>query len=216
MFLGHFGIAYASKSLKRNVSLGTSFLAAQFIDLLWPLFLLMGIEKVEIDPGNTALTPLNFLSYPFSHSMVATCIWALIFGLVFYIIRRSPRGAWLVAALVCSHWILDFITHRPDLPLTMADSYKVGLGLWNHKIAAIIIEMTLFITGVYFYLKNTRAKNRMGVNSTWGLIIFLILIYALNIAGDPPPDSASIAIAGFAQWLLIVWAYWCDRLRMPA
>ncbi len=117
MFIGHFALGFAAKKAAPAVSLGTLFLAAQFIDLLWPTLLLLGIERVEIDPGNTVVTPLNFVHYPVSHSLVAVALWACVLAALYMLIRRSVRGALVIGLLVVSHWILDLVTHRPDLPI---------------------------------------------------------------------------------------------------
>ena len=132
MFIGHYALAFGAKRVAPTVSLGMLFLACQFADLLWPTLLLLGLERVEIDPGNTAFTPLNFVSYPYSHSLVMLLAWSAVIALAYRTIRGGPaRAALVVAALVFSHFVLDFITHRPDMPITTSGATKVGLGLWN-------------------------------------------------------------------------------------
>jgi hypothetical protein len=215
MFIGHFGLGFGAKRLNPQPSLGTAFLAAQFIDLLWPFFLLMGIEKVVVEPGNTAFTPLHFVSYPFSHSLVAVLIWAGLFGGVYYAVKKNAKAALLLGALVLSHWLLDLVVHRPDLPLSFNEDTKVGLGLWNYKLATILIEVVLFSVGVFLYAQSTRAKNKKGSYAFWSLVLFFVLIYFMNAFGDPPPDASSIGYVGLAQWLFIIWGYWVDRNRTP-
>lgn len=214
MFIGHFGFGFAAKKFAKKTSLGTLFLASQFIDLLWPFFVIFGIEKVAIDPGNTAFTPLDFIYYPFSHSLLGVIIWALLFGVVYYFIKKDMKTSIILGILVLSHWILDLITHRPDLPLFLGiDSLLVGLGLWNSVIATIIIEGIIFIAGVYFYIAVTKAKNKVGAYSLWSLLIFLAVIYLSNLFGPPPESAEAVGYVGLAQWLLIAWAYWIDRNR---
>ena len=215
MFLGHFALGLASKKQSHAPSLGTLFLAAQFLDLLWPFFLLAGIEFVAIDPGNTAFTPLHFISYPFSHSLVAAAIWGLLFGIVYYLTKRSFPNALLLSLLVISHWVLDFITHRADLPLGLNEGTKVGLGLWDLKAATLLIELLLFGGSIYWYTTRTKAINTTGRNAWWGLVAFLALVYMMNVLGDPPPNAQAIGYVGLAQWLLIAWGYWVDRNRKP-
>ena len=195
--------------------MGTTFLAAQFIDLLWPFFLLAGIEKVAIEPGNTASTPLNFISYPYSHGLLAVLLWALLFGGLYYAVQKDTRSAALLSLLVLSHWVLDFITHRPDLPLSFSEETKVGLGLWNQKGAAMAVEAVLFIVGCYFYLTATRPRNKTGSVATWSFIIIMVVLYIMNALGDPPPSVTVLAYVGLAQWLFVAWGYWIDRNRMP-
>ena len=213
MFIGHFGAGLAAKKVDNKISLGTLFLASQFIDLLWPFFLLFGLETVKIEPGNTAFTPLNFVSYPYSHSFFGVLIWSLLFGAVYFAFRKNIKSAILLAMLVMSHWILDLITHRPDLPLIPWIDLKVGFGLWNSVILTILIEGLIFGVGAYFYFKSTKAENKKGKFSLWTLIIFLVVIYLMNIFGSPPPSEQAIAYVGMFLWLLVAWGYWVDRNR---
>lgn len=214
MFIGHFGVGFAAKKISPTPSLGTFFFAAQFIDLIWPILLLLGLERVEIDAGNTKVTPLNFVSYPISHSLFSVLLWALLIGFVYYLIRKNIKNSVLLGLLVLSHWILDFITHRPDLPLLPWNNTFVGLGLWNSLAGTIILEGLIFATGVYFYASLSRAKNRTGIYSLWGLVIFLVIIYSGNLFGSVPPSAKSVAIVSLAQWLLVLWGYWIDRNRL--
>ena len=213
MFIGHYGVGLAAKKLDNRPSLGTLFFASQFIDLLWPIFLLLGLEKVAIDPGNTAFTPLNFIYYPFSHGLVSVLIWAVLFGGVYYAFRKNIKTSLLLGSLVLSHWILDLFTHRPDLPLLFGNHLKVGLGLWNSVILSILVEGSIFIFGAYLYFKATRAENKKGQIGLWSLLIFLGIVYVMNVFGPPPPSVEPIAIVGLFQWLIVAWAYWIDRNR---
>ena len=213
MFLGHFGLAMAAKKIDKAPSLGTNFLAAQFIDLLWPFFLITGIEKVEIDPGNTAFTPLNFVSYPYSHSFLAVLVWGILFALVYYLFRKKTTAAILLGTLVISHWLLDLLTHRPDLPLAFGESPKYGLGLWNNISATVLVELAIFVAGVFLYLRSTRSLNRWGIISFSLLVVFFLAIYFMNLFGDPPPNAEVIGYVGLAQWIFIAWGYWVDANR---
>lgn len=214
MFLGHFGLALAAKKIDTRPSLGTTMMASQFVDLLWPLLLLLNIEKVAIEPGNTAVTPLDFEFYPYSHSLVAGLIWASIFALSYYGLKKNARGAILLGVLVMSHWVLDYITHRPDLPLWLSDNDKVGLGLWNSVTATVILELTLFISGALLYIRSTKPKNNVGRYAYWALILFLLVIEISNLLSPPPPSATAIGYVGLSQWLIIAWAYWIDRNRV--
>lgn len=213
MFLGHFGVGFAGKKLNKSASLGTYFMAAQWIDLIWPIFLLLGIEQVEIKPGVSLVTPLNFIYYPFTHSLVGAIFWGILFGLVYYFIKKNLKVAVLLALLVISHWFLDLLVHIPDLPILPGEGLKVGLGLWNSLIATLILEGLFFGIGVYLYYKVTKTKNKTGTYSLIGLIIFLVLIYISNLFSPPPDSVQAIAIVGNAQWLIILWGYWIDRNR---
>jgi len=212
MFIGHFAVGFAAKRLSPRTSLGTLFAAAQLIDLAWPVMLLVGLERVRIDPGNTAFTPLDFESYPWTHSLLMVSIWAIAFALL-YRYRKGPGpGALVVGGLVLSHWVLDLLTHRPDLPLAPGAA-KVGLGLWGSVPATLAVEGALFAAGVAIYAVGTRARNRKGAIALWALVAFLVVLYVANIAGPPPPTERAIAVAGLFLWLLVPWAAWIDRNR---
>ena len=211
MFIGHFGAGFTGKKFDKRPSLGTYFMAAQFVDLLWPIMLLLGIEKVVIEPGNTTTTPLDFTYYPFTHSLIGVIFWALLFGLVHFLFRKNMKAAFVLGALVISHWILDLIVHRPDLPIVLGVDLKIGLGLWNSIVATIIVEG--LIGGLFIYLKSTKAKNKTGSFALWGLVIFLVAIYVANLFGPPPDSTEAIGIVGNAQWLIVLWGYWIDKNR---
>lgn len=213
MFIGHLGVGFAGKKIINKPSLGTLFFAAQFIDLLWPLLLILGIEKVKIDPGNTALTPLNFTHYPVTHSLFGVLIWGIIFGIIYYLIKKDLKSSIWLGALVLSHWILDLLVHKPDLQLIPWSEFRIGLGLWNYPAVSIALELLIFAAGIYLYIKVTKAKNKKGVYALWGLVLFLLIIYISNIFGPPPPSVQAIGIMGNLQWLIIIWGYWIDRNR---
>jgi hypothetical protein len=213
MFIAHFGVGFSCKAAAPRTSLGSFFLAAQFIDLLWPSFLLLGLERVRIQPGNTLVTPLDFSYYPFSHSLAAVVVWAILFGLVYQLVQRYRRGALLLGLAVVSHWVLDFVVHRPDLPLAFG-RLKVGLGLWSSLGGTLAVEFAIFAIGVFLYLRVTRAADKMGSYALWALIAFLAAAYLANVFGSPPPGVAAIAWVGQTQWLIVLWGYWVDRHRV--
>ena len=213
MFIGHFAVGYGAKAVAPKASLGTLFLAAQFIDLLWPTLLLLGIEQVSIEPGITKFTPLNFTNYPISHSLLMVGIWGGLFGLMYWLRSRHVKAALVLGACVVSHWFLDLTVHRPDLPLFPGNSPLFGLGLWNSIPATLFLEGLIFCIGVTVYLRVTTPKNRVGTFGFWGLVAFLVIIYLANIFGAPPPSTMALAWVGQLQWLFVIWAYWVDKNR---
>jgi len=214
VFIGHFALGLAAKRAAPATSLATLFAAAQLIDLAWPLLLLAGIERVRIDPGNTAFTPLDFESYPWTHSLLMVAVWAVLFAAVLLWRGGTRRAALVVGGLVLSHWVLDFVTHRPDLPLAPGAT-KVGLGLWNSVPATMIVEGALFAGGVWLYATGTRALNRKGAIALWALVAFLVLVYLGNVFGSPPPSAQAIGVVGLSMLLFLPWAAFIDRNREP-
>lgn len=215
MFIGHYAVALGAKRVAPGVSLGTLFFATQMVDLLWPLFLLLGFEHVRIDPGNTVMTPLDFYDYPITHSLLGAVAWSLLTGLLYYGFRSNIRNALVVAGTVLSHWILDLLTHRPDLPLGFGSTVYVGLGLWNSLWGTLLLELGLFLSGLFLYARYTGARDRFGSYGLWSLTLVLMLIYAGNLFGPPPPSEAAIALAGNFSWVFVIWAYGVDRHRDP-
>lgn len=214
MFIGHFAVSFAAKRLVPAVSLGTLFVAAQFADLLWPNLVLLGVESFSIRPGATAVTPLDFISYPYSHSLLALLGWSAMAAALLLALRHRCAAALVVGAVVLSHWVLDALSHRPDVPVAFGDT-KVGLGLWYSVPATLAVEGLMFITAVAIYVRTTRARDRVGSGGLWALVAMLLLIYVANVFGPPPPSVAAVAWSAQAMWLLVAWAYWIDRHRPP-
>jgi hypothetical protein len=227
VFLGHVALGFAAKRAVPATSMALLVLAAQLADAIWPLLVGLGLEHVEIDPGNTRVTPLNFVSYPYSHSLATMALYGVAFGWMSgrgggperAALRErardgiAPRTVWIIAALVVSHWLLDFITHRPDMPLYPGGP-KVGLGLWNSLSATLIAEFVMYAAGVWLYLKSTRARDPIGRWAFASLAAFLPVVYLANIFGPPPPSVTAIWVgASVGAALLTVWAWWADRHR---
>ena len=170
MFIGHLAVGFAAKRAAPKTTLGLLMAAPLLLDLIWPVFLLAGIERVEIAPGNTAFTPLAFVRYPITHSFVAAIGWALAAGGVYWAATRYRTGAIVVGLAVVSHWALDAVVHRADLPLYPGSSTLAGLGLWNSIAGTIVIEALLFLVGVCIYAAATRARDRIGTYGFWSFV----------------------------------------------
>ncbi|HSU95836.1 MAG TPA: hypothetical protein VLI40_01315, partial [Gemmatimonadaceae bacterium] len=194
MFLGHYGVAFGAKRVAPDTSLGTLTFAAQFLDELWPILLLLGIEQVRIQSHPaTPGTALVFTSYPFSHSLAMAVVWGAVIGAIHYLLRRNRRAACIIAVVVISHWLLDFPVHTSDLPLWPGGSARVGLGLWNSVPATLILEFAIFGTGLLLYLRQTRARDRVGSWGLWSLVLALLLIFASGYVAPPPPSPRAVA-----------------------
>jgi membrane-bound metal-dependent hydrolase YbcI (DUF457 family) len=213
MFIGHFGIALAAKRAAPRTSLGVLVAAAQLLDLIWPPLVLAGFEKVRIDPGNTRFTPLDFESYPYSHSLLMAALWSVLAAAAYWVVRRYGRGALVIGLAVFSHWVLDLITHRPDLPLYPGSRIYVGLGLWNSVPATMIVEGAVFALGVWLYATSTRATDKYGSGGLISFVAFLVIVYVVNAFGTPPPTARAVAWAAMAVFILVFWAWRFDRHR---
>jgi len=213
MFIGHLALGFAAKKAAHRVPLVVLFAACQLADLLWPVFLVLGIERVAIEPGVTAVTPLNFISYPYSHSLVTLCLWGVAFGAIYVVLTRAHAAiALLLALLVVSHWVLDVVTHRPDMPLAPGGSTKLGLGLWSSIPATIAVEAAMFAAGVWLYVGAAAPRTRGRTIGFWALVAFLLIVYVANVFGPPPPSVTALEWTAIA-WsvLLLVWAWAIDR-----
>lgn len=213
MFIGHLALGFAAKRVTPRVSLAMLLLAAQWADTVWPLFVMVGLEQVRIEPGNTVFTPFDFVSYPYSHSLLALVIWGFLVGGAYRGIAGGRRSVWVLSALVISHWVLDFVTHRPDLPL-YPGSAKYGLGLWNSVPLTLTVEFAMFAVGLLLYERATRARDGIG---RWGLIALVATVVAIYVGsafGGPPPSSQAVGIAALiAAVVMTAWAWWVDRHR---
>jgi hypothetical protein len=212
LFLGHFGVAFAAKNAAPKTSLGTLVFAAQFADLLWPLLLLAGLEKVRIVPGLLPVSPFDFTYYPISHSLFAQIGWGALLGIIYFAVKRNARSALVVGALVPTHWLLDFIAHRPDMPIYPGGP-KFGLGMWESLPFTLIVEFLIFAAGIALYVRANRAKDTSGKWGFWSLVTLLDVLYLGSIFGPPPPSSQALALSALAMWLAVPWAAWADRHR---
>lgn len=216
MFIGHFALGFAAKRVVPRVSLAMLFVAALFADILWPILVLLGIEEVRIDPGNTLVTPLDFVSYPWSHSLLLLIGWGVLVGGAYRSIAGGRRSFIVLSALVVSHWVLDWATHRPDMPL-YPNGPRYGLSLWNSVPATVAVEAALFGAGVFLYFRATRARNAVGRWAPTVLVWTLAALYVGNFFSGAPPSVDAVAIVGIMAGLLFTgWAWWADRGREPS
>jgi hypothetical protein len=212
VFIGHFGVAMAAQRVTPRPSLGTLVLAALLVDGIWPVFVLLGWEEVAIRPGFTAVSPLVFVSYPYTHSLVAGMLWGALLAGAYYLLRRDRVGALWLVALVLSQWALDFVSHRPDMPLWPGGP-RVGLGLWSSVPATLAVEFALFGLGTWLYASATRPRDRIGTYAFVAFVGVLAAIYVSSVFGPPPPSVQVLAMSGLLGWLFVAWAYWIGRHR---
>ena len=217
MFIGHFALGYAAKRWVPGLSLAVLFAAALFADLLWPVLVALGIEQVRIVPGITASTPLEFISYPYSHSLLTLTLFGAVFG--WAVSLRASRAAAPVApttpiapalivfVLVISHWVLDVITHIPDMPLYPGGP-KFGLGMWNSVPATLVTETVMFALGVWMYARATTPRDKVGTWTFAGLTAFLFVGFFVNAKGTPPPSVTALWVMALSLGALTLWLSW--------
>ena len=198
MFIGHYGVSLAAKRCNPRLSLAVLFLAVQFLDVLFSLFVLTGVEKMRIVHGFTAFNPYDLYFMPYSHSLLGALVWSAVFATAFLFVPRrgSPRVGFfalaVLAAAVFSHFLLDVPVHTPDLPLGPgAGSPKIGLGLWNHRAATIAAELAVLIAGGLIYLRATRPRSR-GARVATAVFAFVLVgaTVATPFMPDPPSGTA--------------------------
>ncbi|HTT33465.1 MAG TPA: metal-dependent hydrolase [Methylomirabilota bacterium] len=214
MFIGHIAVGFAAKKFAPRTSLAALLAAPMFLDLLWPVFLLLGWEHVRIVPGITRYNPLDLYDFPWSHSLLMSVVWATAFALIYFGVSRYRSGAIAIWIGVVSHWILDWITHIPDMPLYPGGGPKLGLSLWNHVAATMTIEIAMLLVGVLLYAGVTTARDRIGRYAFLAYVLVLLLLFIGDRFSAAPPTVSEIIWSGIiAEFVLLAWPWWFDRHR---
>ena len=215
MFIGHYALGLAAKRAAPRTSLGNLFIAPSLADLLWPIFLLLGAEQVHAVPNSNPFLVGWFDDYPYSHSLFMLLVWGALYGYLYRARTGNKRAALVIGILVVSHWVLDFITHRPDMPVYPGGP-KVGLGLWNSVTATIVVEALMLVAGVVIYARTTRARDGIGRWGFWSLGALLVIAYVGSIKTPPPSSITALAVGAIIfGWVFVLLAWWVDRHRDP-
>jgi membrane-bound metal-dependent hydrolase YbcI (DUF457 family) len=213
MFIGHFAVGFAAKKAAPKAPLALLMVCVAWADILWTIFLMLGWEHARIAPGDTKYTPLDLYDYPWSHSLLMLVLWAALLGGVYWLIRKDAAGAWIVGGCVVSHWVLDWVTHRPDMPLYPGGP-KFGLGLWNSIAGTMTVEIAMYAVGVWMYMSTTRAKNWVGRYIAWAFVVVLLFVFVADRFSVPPESMHEVAQTGLiATVITISWVWWFDRNR---
>lgn len=215
MFVGHYAVGLAAKHFAPRASLGALVAAPILLDLLWPIFLLVGWEHVSIVANPNPFLRLQFDSYPISHGLVAVIGWATLFASIYFGFTRYVAGAITIWIGVISHWLMDYVVHRPDLPLYVGSSRLLGLGLWNRRWVTIAVELALLAAGMAIYAFRTKAKDKIGEFGFWAFVLVIVALYGAVVFGPPPPTVNKVAIGALFTWLFVPWAWWFDSHREP-
>jgi membrane-bound metal-dependent hydrolase YbcI (DUF457 family) len=219
MFIGHFSLGLGLKRADKTLSLGLLFIATQLPDLIYGFNLLTGIEKVNIVASSNPLTAAEYPFYPYSHSLLATLLWA---GLVALIIlaathrssQQKSKTALIMSTAVLSHFFLDVITHNPDIDLLGNGAFKIGLGLWNSPVASYIVEAVLLVTGLWIYLRATKGATLSGKYGLPSLTAILLILNAVSTFGPPPTNIGYFAVMVLVAYLGTIFAaFWLDKKR---
>jgi len=213
MFVGHLAVGLAGKRFATRTSLGTLFVAAQLPDVLWSLLLLTGVEHARIVPGITAASPLDLYDFPISHSLLMDVVWGALFALGNWLVRRYTRGACVLGLAVVSHWVLDWLSHRPDMPLAPRLMGRYGAGVWNSIPLTLVVEGGIWLLGLVIYLRATKPRDRLGSYGFWPAIVLLTGIWIASVGGPPPPNIRVVALGNIASLAVFAWAYWIDTHR---
>jgi hypothetical protein len=215
MLVGHYAVALIAKRVEPRIDLGTLVLAAMFADFAWCVFMIFGFEQVQFKSGMGAGQYFSAKNIALSHSLLMDVVWAVLLALVYLLRRRYPRGALMIFLVVLSHWLLDFVSHRPDLPIAPEMHTYVGLGLWNSIPATLLVEGGFWFFAVILYVRCTRSKSLTAAFVFWGGIALLTLVWFSNIAGPPPQNPKAAPFASLTVFLLtLAWAYWVNRVRV--
>jgi hypothetical protein len=215
MLVGHLAVAFLAKRADPALPLGTLVLAAMLPDLLWPVFTAAGLERVAFGSGLGAGNYFQAIDITMSHSLATGAVWAVLLAAI-VATTASRRSVWLVVALVLSHWVLDVVSHRPDVPLAPGLPVRLGLGLWTSIPATILVEGGLWLAAIVVYARATRPTGRAGTYVFWAAIPLITLIWYNNIAGPPPPNPSTAPLASLVLFAFVVcWAFLVNRLRPP-
>jgi len=215
MFIGHYGPSFACKAWKPVVPLWVLFVAVQLVDIVWAVLVLLGIEKVRIVPGITATNPFDLYYMPFTHSLPGAIFWAVGAAAVYRAVAPAQKwtAAVIVGGAVFSHWVLDLVVHRPDLPL-YDDAYKVGFGLWNYPAIAFLLEIALLFGGIAFYLRVTEPIDVIGRYGMTVLGLFAVALQAYVFFGPPPVSDTAFALTALVLYFAFaVLVYWLEGKR---
>lgn len=205
MFVGHYGPSFLARRADRTIPLWVLFIAVQFLDVLWAPFVLLGVEKVRIVPGITKASPLDLYYMPYSHGLLTAIGWSIVFGAAYQLIARpaAARASLIVGLAVFSHWVLDLLVHRPDLPL-YDNAAKVGLGLWNVPAIELPLEALILLGGMWLYLRDDLS----GAKRTYVFGALLLVLQVVSFYAPPPPTVTAVAWTAILSYLVFALVIW--------
>ena len=206
MFIGHYGAAYAAKAVAPKAPLAAYFLAVQALDVLFSVFVLSGIEHMEIVHKYTSYNPYRLYDMPITHSLVGSLGWAVAVAIVAMLVRLPRRESLVLGLAVFSHFLLDLPVHTPDLSIAGNDTAKLGLGLWNNVPLVIALELLILVGGWVLFSRSKRSDATFPKQRNR---IFLGVLALLTIVTPFMPDPASpavFAVQALVLYCVLAWA----------
>jgi len=199
MFIGHYGVAFAAKPVRKPLPLWLLFIAVQWLDVCWSVLVMFGVEKLHIVKGFTEANSLDLYYMPYTHGLIGSLALSAVLGALAILFVRDRKAAAfaVVAGAVFSHWLLDLVVHVRDLPL-LGDSMKVGFGLWRHVWISLPLELAILYAGAFVYARAVPAQTRYGDVALWTYVVILTLAQLYSQFG---PESATPD--GFAETALV-------------
>jgi hypothetical protein len=214
MLLGHVAAGLAGKKFASRVSLGTLVLAGTLSDLVFTVLVIAGVEHLRIVPGITAVNPFDMYDYPFSHGLLANIVMAVLFAGIYFLIKKDRRSSIVLGLVVLSHWVLDVISHCPDMALIGSDGPKVGLGLWNSFAGSVAVELVLILVGLILYLRATKPRRALSYLPLSLFILYSAFMFTGWLLGTIPENLIVVYISsGIMMIIYLALAYWTDYLR---
>lgn len=218
MFVGHYAPVFALAAARRSPGLAAGFVAVQLVDIGFFSLSYFGIEKWAANPSLTGFTPIDLYYMPYTHSLIGSAAWATGAAAVTALLTPAGRravDALVIAALVLSHWLLDLIVHRHDLPLVYDHEEKLGLGLWDYPVLVVPLELGMLFAGFWLFLRATRPRGVLGHVVPWTVLVLLVLVQGINWFTPPAGDQASFTGLGLAVYLGLAGLVWTvDRVRV--
>jgi hypothetical protein len=212
VFVGHYGVSFAVKAGRRDIPLWVLFLAVQLVDVVWAVLVLCGVEKLRIVPGITATNPLDLYYMPYTHGLITATAWSVLAAVAYRLWRANggSRSAALVGIAAFSHWVLDLVVHRPDLP-RFGDDHKVGFGLWNYRGPALGLEILFLFGGMWLYLR--RAESSGGGGGSFVMAgVAMLAVHTFVFYGPPPVSGHAAAVSALAAYGIFAGvAWWLER-----
>ena len=204
MFVGHYGVSFAAKPAARSVPLWVWFIAVQWLDVVWSILVLLGIERLRITPGFTEANPLDLYYMPYTHGLPGAIALSLLLGgiVAVFVTEHRGRTLLLVGAAAFSHWLLDLVVHTPDLPL-YDNTAKVGFGLWRHVGVSFPLELIVLGAGAWLYARALPPSGVKGAALFWGYIGALAALQVYANFGPPPSSPRDMALTALGLYVVL-------------